>query len=148
MFIFPVSFGWVAHLKIQEKNISVQDKAEGFVGLFFFSQQSEKIFTFSSHSKLEWKPKQNRSQRKYPRNLLCCVPLILFFTGCFTGLVFILFWKGDKYWNLFFSPQKRLFHLSLFLTRLRLFFWKRGKEIIALNTDTSHPQSAFCSGRD
>lgn len=103
MFALPISFGWMAHLKIQEKNISVEDKAKHFVVLFF--QQNGKIFTFSSHSKFKWKPKQNRSQR----NVLCCAPNILFFTGSFTGLLFISFWKGDEYWNLLFSPPEKTF---------------------------------------
>lgn len=75
---------------------------------FFFN----KVKTFSFFQVIpHWNGSQNKigAKESIPEICLHCSLLILFFTGSFKGLVLILFWKWDKYWNLLFSPPERLF---------------------------------------
>lgn len=57
MFTLPISFGWMAHQKIQEKNISVQDKAKGFVVIFFSTKWKGFHLFKSLHIEMEAKTK-------------------------------------------------------------------------------------------
>lgn len=76
---------------------------------------------------------------------MCYVVVLLFFSQILKDLVFILFWNGDKYWNLLFllPAPKILSHLSLFLTHLGWLLWKKWKEIMVLNTHILHIQLAL-----
>lgn len=83
------------------------------VCMYFFPTKWKDFHLFKSlqtvrESKTKHKPKRIPQQSA----MLCSS--YLFFTGSFKGLAFILFWNGDKYWNLLLpSPQKTFSPISI-----------------------------------